>query len=208
MIDKSTEAVKVYDKISRKYAEIFDKDFSDNPYLDKFLSYLHRGDKILDLGCGTGRITQYYVDNGFKVIGIDLSDEMIKIAKKKHPQIEFLCADMRKLNFPNESFDAVSIAYSLFHLSKKDVPQLIKKVKYILKDKEILLLILQEGNGEIYVDEPLAPGTKLFLNLYSENEIIDILNENGFEILSTNRKIPEKLGGLPYNKLILITRRT
>jgi len=83
MKDKSWQAVKTYNKIANRYTEIFFNDFSDKKELDKFLSLLPRRAKILDVGCGPGNFTQYFINRGFNSEGIDLSSEMIKIAKKK-----------------------------------------------------------------------------------------------------------------------------
>ena len=117
-MDKLKSTVDVYNKIANQYADIFDKDLSDNPYLDKFLSKITTGKKILDLGCGTGRITSYYFDKGFDVIGVDLSPKMLEVAINKYPKIDFRLEDIRKINF-NDTFDGISLAYSLFHLEKK-----------------------------------------------------------------------------------------
>jgi len=72
MPDKSKETVAVYDKIAEEYAKAFDAGTSDDCFLDKFLAYLPKGANILDVGCGTGRIANYYTSQGHHVIGIDL----------------------------------------------------------------------------------------------------------------------------------------
>jgi ubiquinone/menaquinone biosynthesis C-methylase UbiE len=206
-MDQSEESAKIYSKIVNDYARVFDTDYSDDPYLDKFLAYLKKGSKILDLGCGTGRITQYYSDKGFDVTGIDLSDEMIGYAKRNHPQIDFICKDMRSINYPKESIDAISFSYSLFHLNKKDVPLILEKSHYISKENGIMFIVLQEGSGEVYIDEPFSPGDKLFLNLYTEEEIKEILEKTGFKIIFLDRKQSTLEGELPYNKMIIIVRK-
>lgn len=206
--DKNIQTVKIYDEIAEKYAKIFDKDLSDIPFIKKFLTYVKPKGKILDLGCGTGRITSEYVKKGFDSIGVDLSEKMIDIAKKNHPKIKFICKNMRKIEFKPESFEAISLAYSLFHLEKRDVPAFLKKISVFLKKEGILFMVIQEGEGEVFINEPLATGKKLFLNLYSEKEIIRILEDEKFQILSISRKKSELKGELPYNKLIIIAKKT
>ncbi len=64
------------------------------------------GERILDLGCGTGHLTQAIAASGARVVGIDSSLEMIEQARITYPDIEFLVADARAFSFPYQ-FDAV-----------------------------------------------------------------------------------------------------
>jgi trans-aconitate methyltransferase len=65
-----------------------------------------QGDKILDLGCGTGDLTHTLFENGVDIIGVDKSENMIKQAIQKYPHIPFKVQDATNLEFTNE-FDAV-----------------------------------------------------------------------------------------------------
>ena len=64
------------------------------------------GERILDLGCGTGVLTAEIAARGAETLGVDRSEEMIAQARKKHPGQRFEVADARALNF-NAEFDAV-----------------------------------------------------------------------------------------------------
>src|SRR3954468_2783884 len=64
------------------------------------------GERILDLGCGTGQLTRRITDAGAVVTGIDHSSEMIAQAKANYPEIPFEIADVRELAV-DEPFDAV-----------------------------------------------------------------------------------------------------
>lgn len=64
------------------------------------------GERILDLGCGTGHLTQAIAATGARVVGLDSSREMIEQARETYPGIEFLVADARAFSFPYQ-FDAV-----------------------------------------------------------------------------------------------------
>src|SRR5699024_8970592 len=64
------------------------------------------GESILDLGCGTGDIAKKLHDLGVKVEGIDSSDNMVRQARSKYPEIEFRLADARELDYKKQ-FDAV-----------------------------------------------------------------------------------------------------
>ena len=64
------------------------------------------GERILDLGCGTGTLTSQIAASGSEVVGVDRSPEMIAEARKKFPQLRFEVCDARSLPFSSE-FDAV-----------------------------------------------------------------------------------------------------
>ena len=65
-----------------------------------------RGERVLDVGCGTGHLTKKIAESGALVIGLDSSPEMIAAARSNYPDIEFRLADAANFKF-DESFDAV-----------------------------------------------------------------------------------------------------
>lgn len=68
----------------------------------------NKEDRILDLGCGTGRSTKAIFDKGYtKIIGVDYSSAMIKQAQQRYPNILFEQGDACALAFPDGSFDMV-----------------------------------------------------------------------------------------------------
>ena len=64
------------------------------------------GERILDLGCGTGHLTTHIAETGAKVVGIDSSEDMVRVASQNYPNILFEVADARSLPYVAE-FDAV-----------------------------------------------------------------------------------------------------
>jgi trans-aconitate methyltransferase len=64
------------------------------------------GERVLDLGCGTGQLTQKIADRGAHVTGLDASPEMIGQARQNYPQLRFVLQDAATMRFESE-FDAV-----------------------------------------------------------------------------------------------------
>lgn len=206
MKDKNMIAVDTYNKIAQEYDKEFGNDYSDTPYVDKFLNYLE-GKKVLDIGCGVGNLTKYIMDKGFKVEGIDLSKEMLNIAKQKYSDIKFYEMNMKEITL-RKKYDGIMLAYSLFHLTKKEVIEVLPKYYDLLNSNGKILLILQYGQGERIVDEPLKEGLKIFINYYSQDEIIEILKNNSFKILYTDLKKSESEFELCNDKLVIICQKT
>ena len=72
---------------------------------------LHRN--VLDVACGTGDMVVELLKHGCTVTGVDLSEEMMAIARQKAPAATFILADAEHLPFPDETFDAVTCAFGV-----------------------------------------------------------------------------------------------
>lgn len=186
MFEENKLVVDTYNGIAKKYDEEYGNDYSDIPYIDKFLDSLF-GKDILDIGCGVGSLTNYMYEKGFNIVGIDLADEMLKIAKNRYKNIDFMKMNMKNITLSNK-YDGISLLYSLFYLTKKEVKEVLPKYYNLLKAKGKMLLILQNGDGEKIVDEPLDNRFKVFVNYYSLDEIKELLEQNNFKILYTAYK--------------------
>src|SRR5438477_9200012 len=75
---------------------------------------------ILDVGCGPGYVSAAAAERGAIPIGLDFSEEMIAIAKKKFPRIKFRQGDAQNLPFPDASFDRIVANFALLHLAKPE----------------------------------------------------------------------------------------
>jgi len=90
-----------------------------------------KGKKILDLGCGPGIHAKKMHRLGAIVKGIDFSKELISIAKKEAPEIEFKVGDMEKLSYKNNEFDIVVSCLAMGHLNNWG--KALKETKRVLK---------------------------------------------------------------------------
>ncbi len=95
--------------------------------------------RILDECTGTGDIANYISKNNktLNIIGIDFSENMIEIARKKHPKITFLQEDCTKLPFQNNSFDIITMSFGLRNI--ENYKQAIKESFRVLEDNGQLM---------------------------------------------------------------------
>jgi SAM-dependent methyltransferase len=86
--------------------------------IDNFvrLSGLPAGARVVDLGCGSGVFTNLLRDRGYQCVGVDLSPNLIAIARANFSGIEFRTGDIERLPFPDGSFDGVLLSGVLHHL--------------------------------------------------------------------------------------------
>lgn len=204
MSDKNKSVTEVYELISQAYAVKFCEP-SDN--LDDFLKFIPKGGRILDAGCGPGVDSSYMMGKGFEVLGIDLSAKMLELAMKKNPDVKFRRVDIRELDFNTQSFDAILASYSLIHITKQDIPRVIKNFHRMLKPTGVLFIGVQEGTSkEVFITEPLKPDKKIFINIISAKEIKELLEVEGFKILREFTRRPENIEELEFNKYMVLAR--
>ena len=94
--DRTSRTINQYEQIASAYAQNI-ADRAPQKELEKFISQIPSGGKILDVGSAAGRDTRIFYDKGFDVCGIDLSQELIAIARRQNPGIDFFFADVRKI---------------------------------------------------------------------------------------------------------------
>ena len=99
-----------------------------------------RGAKILEVGCGTGWLSNGLSEFG-KVTACDIGSKIIDIAQEKYPQVDFLSGDVHDLDLPVNFFDVVVTSQVLAHVA--DQPAFVRRLAQLLKRGGLLLLDAQ-----------------------------------------------------------------
>ena len=123
---------------------------------DLFLSYLNEGNSILDLGCGSGRDTKYFLSKGYKVDAMDGSMEICKVASD-YTGINVKCLLFNELD-EIDKYDGIWACASILHLDRNDLIDVFHRIARALKDNGILYTSFKysefEGmrNGRYFTD--------------------------------------------------------
>ena len=123
---------------------------------DLFLSYLNEGNSILDLGCGSGRDTKYFLSKGYKVDATDGSEEICKVASD-YTGINVKCLLFNELD-EIDKYDGIWACASILHLDRDDLIDVFHRIARSLKDNGILYTSFKysefEGmrNGRYFTD--------------------------------------------------------
>lgn len=190
MADKNN-VYKDYEKIVDWFDKYRSRDLFEKSYLDKAISYLKPGATILDLGCGMGEpIAQYFIKQGFDLVGIDGSQKLIALAQDRFPSATWIVEDMREINL-NRKFDCLIAWHSLFHLLQEDQRKMFKVFADYLKPRGILLFTSGPDVGEVWGDNG---GENLYHASLSADEYKNLLVQHGFQLLIHNVK-DEDCGG-------------
>lgn len=98
--------------------------------------------RVLDLACGTGRISVPLAQAGFEVAGLDLSSRALAVAREAGPDLDFRQGDMRELPWPDGGFDAVINLWTAFGYfeSRSDDERVLREVARVLRPGGLFLI--------------------------------------------------------------------
>ncbi len=142
---------------------------------DWFLSYLSPGASVLDLGCGSGRDTRYFLQKGYAAEACDGSEEMVRIAS------ETAGIPVRKMLFneldETEKYDGIFACASILHVPYAELPDILQRIHRALKPEGIVYVSFKYGTFEGYRND------RYFTDLTEERfqALLDIFG--GFVIL-------------------------
>lgn len=106
---------------------------------------INDGDAVLDVACGNGRLLKMLSRKAkIKAIGVDVAEEMVKIAKAENPSCSFAVANADRLPFEDHKFDAITVCCAFHHFTK---PNAFMKEAY---------RVLKSG-GKLYISDPFMP---------------------------------------------------
>jgi len=177
-----------YNKIAEKYAEERKdkKEFNYNncieiPNMIKFVGDI-KGKRILDLGCGFGDHAKIYVQKGAKeVVGLDISKELIAMAKKRNiKRTSFMTYNLnKKLPFLNDSFDIVTSSLTINYIRKFN--QLFKEVNRVLKKNGFFILSIGNPVFDAAIKRKVKEGYEYILGVKKISEFKREIYGNYFD---------------------------
>ena len=161
-----------------KYAVEFSKDTFDVKFTetqDLFLSLLKPDSYILDFGCGSGRDTRYFLQQGYRVEAIDGSKSLCEIAQKNTgiPIRQMLFQDLRGI----DEYDGIWACSSILHLAQSELLTVMKRMVQALKENGIIYTSFKYGdfegerNGRYFTDFTEKSFTEFLekLKIFNEN---------------------------------------
>ena len=146
------QTARAYDKIARHWDHPdFDYTYGIAQH-ERALGFLTASGKALDVGCGSsGRIIDLLLKNGLEVEGLDISAEMLKRARKHHPQITFHQADICTWEF-HQPYDFISAWDSIWHVPLQLQIDVIRKLCNGLTRGGVLIF----SSGGVYAPDEVT----------------------------------------------------
>jgi len=197
-------------------AQAYDNKFSSyNVYINKIKKFalkLPRGSRILDMGCGSGVNAALMEEQGHTVTGVDLSDSMLEIARRRCPGQTFIQSSVLSLiTSPDKydlkiPFDGLCLSFLIVHLNDDECHNLLNNLNTFLADNGLLYLSFM----------PLTPGKcaglettsfsdeKIYFHYHDSAAIVRILEEKGFSLQSRASELYKEKDGSETEDLFLI----
>lgn len=188
-----------YDAIGATYLEQARKDLGG--LRERYIRYLTEGfpgcSEVLDLGCGAGDPGTKMLSVYFSATGVDISPGQIALARDNVPGANFIVADIAEVEFPADSFDAVTAFYSIIHVQREFQPGLIEKIAGWLRVGGRFIGTFHAGASEQDYD-PDWLGAPMYWSGYGPEDNRLMVQAAGLRIISArNESIQFDVDGTP-----------
>ncbi len=136
------------DFYEQNHEEYFKGTVGINPssFLTPLTQYLQPGDRILDVGCGSGRDLLWLAERGFEVQGLERSPGLSRLARN-HAACPVMEVDLFEFDFSTLNVNAVVLIGALVHVTRPELPQILQSISTCLVPGGYLLISMKEGTG-------------------------------------------------------------
>jgi SAM-dependent methyltransferase len=185
----STDLAKTYDRI----AEDWHNDHVDDDWwleeTDRLIARLAPGASVLDVGCGSGLKSKYFLDRGFKVIGIDISESLLAIARRLAPGGDYRLLSMEELDQVPETFDLVFAQASLLHIPKREAAAVVAKMAERTKQSGFVYVAVKETkpgqpDESMLKESDYGYEYERFFSYFTQEEIEGYMEAAGLAVIS------------------------
>jgi ubiquinone/menaquinone biosynthesis C-methylase UbiE len=186
-----------YNLAAQRYHELFHDEMNQKEYdrklLDRFANHFNKDSLLCDAGCGpSGHIGQYILDKGITVLGVDIADVCVELAREYNPLMRFERCDMGELPFEDETFDGIIAYYSIIDTPKSHVGRFFREFRRVLRPGGRLLVAVKAGTIEGYSTELLGIETEIYFSLFTQDEIRCYYEDATFSIELLEQRNPYK----------------
>jgi len=192
MSDEINPTQSSYDEIADEYTQRISDELKYKPLERELLARFTAGisGEIADVGCGPGHITRYLHDLGAQAFGVDLSPGMIEQAARRNPGIRFEQGDMRALRSDDESLGGLVVLYSIIHIPREEVTDVLRELRRVLKPGGQVLIGFHKGREYLHQAELWGKAVNLDFYFFEPDEMSRYLETAGFTIVEVIERAP------------------
>ncbi|SFQ63039.1 class I SAM-dependent DNA methyltransferase [Amycolatopsis rubida] len=208
MSEELTTAAELFDAIGAGYEEAFGRRPVVDAAVRELLAVLPPAARVLDIGSGTGRpAAADLAAAGHRVTGIDVSAEMVRIAREQVPEAEFVQADLREWESEPGRWAAVCAFFAFLQLTRLETERALGRIADWLAPGGRFALVTVPADVE---DVPVAfLGHSIRVTSFPADALADRVRAAGLEVTGTRAEAfaPGKPGAEPEEHVLISARK-
>jgi SAM-dependent methyltransferase len=200
-----------YDSVAADYAKRFQAELTGKP-MDRALfsafaglALAAGGGPVADIGCGPGHVTAYLNELGVPAFGIDLSPEMVAVARRSYPGLRFDQGSMTGLDLPDGHLGGIVAMYSIIHIPPDVLPDVFAEFHRALAPGGHLMLAFQAGDERRHVTEAFGRAVSVDAYRLPPDRVAGLLTEAG--LIMSAQLVREPYEGLETDQRAYLLAR-
>lgn len=218
MTDQERRTRESYDTVAERYAAEIGDELAHKPIDRALLDCLAelckgRGKPIGDVGCGPGHLSGYLAGRGADVLGVDLSEKMIEVARRRNPTLRFQVGSLTALPVPDAAWAGAVCAYSIIHVPADRRPTAYAELaRAVVQDGWLLISFhvsdLERRTGETaHLAAWWGFDVDLDFHYLDPDEVANGLADAGFEVRARMLREPWSDIEHPSRRAYLLAQR-
>lgn len=197
-----------YDTVAADYSELLRTALTTKPFdramLVTFAELIETESlgRVADLGCGPGHVTAFLHGQGLDVFGVDLSSQMVAIAKKDYPELGFEVGSIGALAMENGAVGGITGWYSIIHTPPAQLSATFEEFSRVLVEGGYLALAFQLGNERVHIERGYGHSVSLDAYRMDPDETTDLLAAAGLVVKARLVREPDASEKVPQAYLI------
>jgi SAM-dependent methyltransferase len=199
-----------YDAVAEPYADRFSGELVHKP-LDRallgcFAEQVAGLGPVADVGCGPGQVARWLHERGLPVLGVDLSPEMVAVARRRNPGIAFQEGTMLALDAEDGAWGGIVAFYSVIHLPPGDLPVALAEFHRVLRPGGLLLVAFHVGQERVHVEEFFEQPVSIDFYFLEPAAVADATAAAGFVVEARVERRPYPPTEHPTRRAYLLAR--
>jgi SAM-dependent methyltransferase len=199
-----------YDAAAEAYAEHLATELAGKPLdrhlLNRFAEETRDRGLVADVGCGPGHVSGYLSEQGVSVVGIDLSAEMVAVARRLNPGLSFQVGDMRRLDLPDATLAGIVAFYSIVHFEPAELAAVMLEMRRILAPGGLALVSFHIGDQVVHVEDLFGARVSLDFRFHIPSDVIEALRSARLEVIEHVEREPYEGAEHPSRRCYLLAR--
>ncbi|MEU2613015.1 class I SAM-dependent methyltransferase [Micromonospora sp. NPDC007271] len=184
--DERERTRRSYDTVAAEYHARLADELTDKPVdralLAALLELAVPGTPVADLGCGPGHVTDWLSGRGVPAVGIDLSPQMVAVARHAYPGAEFREGDLLRLPAADGEFGAAVALYSVIHLAPDELRPALAEACRALRPGAPLLVAVHLGSEVRHLNEWWGHPVDVDFRFLAAETLLGALDDAGFAV--------------------------